>query len=338
MEQDVPLVTVLVSNYNESDRLPLAIRSVLESNYRNIEVVVVDDGSTDSSVELAKASYGKDPRCRFVVNERPLGVAETFNIGCREAKGDFILIVHSDARVHPDALGNLLRALQQDSSIAAAQAKVLSSDNPGLIQSAGRVLPLDRFGLPMPREASENVDRGQFETEEEILAAWTACALYRTAALKKVGYFEADYFLFYEDIDLGWRLWLAGYRVVYTPTAVAWHKSRLGAPKVTPTTTYYYSRHILLIVLKNYGLLNLLLISPVTFSLLLARGVAWLLPGRWRRGWAVFRAMGWILGHPRHIWRLRGRVQRMRHVPDKVVTRLMAGPAFAWHFRRLVGR
>ena len=96
------------------------------------------------------------------MNQWPVGVAKTFNIGCREARGEYIQIMHSDARVHPDTLGNLLGVLQSDTSIAAAQAKVFSADNPKLVQSAGRVLPLDRFGLPLPREALRSVNPGQY--------------------------------------------------------------------------------------------------------------------------------------------------------------------------------
>ncbi|MDP3063355.1 MAG: glycosyltransferase family 2 protein [Chloroflexota bacterium] len=329
-----PKVSVVISNWNSTGYLLAAVDSVFNSRYPDLEVVVVDDCSTRDDPRPACRKYEGDPRFRLLVNETNAGLATVFNRGLAASGGEYVLLMHSDTRLDPECIAHLARAMQADASVGAAQGKVLSSERPNIIQSVGQPT-IDYLGMPLHGFGSGEEDRGQYDQPREVFNAWPACMMVRPSVVKKVGPFDPVYFFWYEDVDLGWRLWLTGHRIIFVPEARAWHRSRQVTDALPVQSAYYNARNLLLTLVKNYGVMNLLAYFPPAYALILAKGAFQLLRGHFRLGWAVLRGVAWVPAHPGYLWRARRQVQRLRRVPDSTVQRLMAKPSLRVYLGRL---
>lgn len=319
--QQTPLVSVVVLNYNGMKFVDRCLRSVLNTDYPNFEVIFVDNASTDESLEHAKKKFGRDPRLKFVANDKNYGFARGNNIGLEHARGEYIVFLNNDTEVNPDWLGELIEVMSSDPSIGAAQSKLLAMHDPKRIDACG--LMLTPYGFFVERGAGE-IDRGQYDSVTEIFAAKGAVIAIKREILDEVGPFDVDYFIFSEEADLCWRVWLGGYRVVLVPKSVVFHVTagtlRAIWPKGRPL---YWYKNTLTTLLKNLGVKNLIKILPV-FVLVSFGGVVkskkaiYQLP-------LFIKANGGVIANFRDIWKKRMKVQRrIRKKKDKeIMPRIM---------------
>lgn len=258
--QQTPLVSVVVLNYNGMKFVDRCLRSVLNTNYPNFEVIFVDNASTDGSLEHAKVEFGHDPRLKFVANDKNYGFARGNNIGLEHARGEYIVFLGNDTEVDKNWLGKLIQVMDSNLNIGAAQSKLLSLQNRKRIDACG--LMLTQYGFFVERGTSE-IDIGQYDSIADILAAKGAALAIKRKVLNEVGPFDADYFLFSEDADLCWRVWLGGYRVVLVPSSVVFHvtagTARLVWPRERPL---YWYRNTILTLLKNLNFKNFIKLLP----------------------------------------------------------------------------
>lgn len=220
-----PLVSVLVVNWNGAADLPRCLDSVLQQTYRSIEIIVVDNGSTDPSLALLR-NYSDLIVLR---NEKNRGFAAANNQAIARAGGDWIFLLNTDAWMAPDCLQRLMERVLQEETIGSAAPKVFRREG-NILDSTGMLLQRKRFS---PADRGENQeDQGQFDQaeQEDIFGPSAAAALYRREALgeatqgKEV--FDEDFFAYYEDVDLAWRLRLLGWRSVYVSSAICRHERK----------------------------------------------------------------------------------------------------------------
>lgn len=217
-----PAVAIVIVNWNGREHLETCLPAVFEQTYCSYQVVCVDNGSHDGSVEWMQARF---PQIHLVALNRNTGFAEGTNIGIRAAFKNpairFVATLNNDTRVDARWLAELVDAANMHSSIGSCASKMLCFDDLRRINSTG-ILPL-RDGRGKDRGFDEP-DCGQYDRPEEVFGACAGAALYRREALECVGFFDEDYFAYFEDLELAWRLRLAGYRCSYVPTAVVFHK------------------------------------------------------------------------------------------------------------------
>ncbi|MDP3061791.1 MAG: glycosyltransferase family 2 protein [Chloroflexota bacterium] len=331
-----PLVSVVIPNWNMRDLLDRCLQSILQSSYENFEVIVVDDGSSDGSPELVREKYGSDPRLTLLVNRFNQGVSKACNCGYEHSRGKYVVFTHSDVYVAADWLQPLVEALEADPTIGAAQGKILSSQNPRVILNGGSTI--DYLGVPHTGQDYLTADKGDRDQPRDIFYAWPASMIVPKGILEKVGAFDSDYFYCYDDVDLGWRMWLAGYRIVYVPESRIWHVHGVTGRAVPADFTYRAYRNNLLTLLKNYGWGNLLLFFPLAFGLSLVKAAMSMLLVDRRQGQAALKGTWWVVVHPAFIWKRRRQVQRLRRAPDSVIMRLMARPSPGHYLHMLRGR
>lgn len=264
----LPMVSVIVLNYNGKRFLQDCFHSLVGTlNYpkERLQLIMVDNGSSDGSVEYMEANF---PEVEIIRNSANLGFATGNNVGAREARGEYLAFLNNDTRVHPDWLMELVRSVSREEGVVCAGGKILSWDGKkvdfvgGAMNFCGMGFQID-YGVP-------HDDR--YLEEKEILFACGGSMLIGREIFLECGGFDEDYFAYFEDVDLGWRLWVLGYRVVFSPRAITYHRHQ-GTAKHLPREkrALLYERNALYTIIKNYDEENLTKVLPVALLLMAKR-------------------------------------------------------------------
>jgi GT2 family glycosyltransferase len=327
-----PLFSVVILNYNGLSYAERCLSSVLNSNYPNFEVIFVDNGSRDGSLELVKAKFSGDNRVRIICNERNYGFAEGNNIGIRAARGKYIVLLNIDTEVEENWLDELEKVLERDETIGAAQCKIMRMDDRRRFDECGHMLT--KFGFYNPRGLGEE-DHGQYDHVTEIFGAKGAAMVLRRSALDKAGLFDPDYFMLAEETDLCWRIWLSGFRVVFVPRSVVYHAVG-GIPKDSSLMSFLWYRNRLTNLMKNLELRNVVKILPV--FLLLSSSMALVKSMRKGNAMQIFcfvKAVFSVIKSFKRIWIKRKRVQLLRRRKDReLFSRVMVDISFIEKVRK----
>ena len=233
-----PLVSVIILNYNGLEYLKGILKecleSVLKSNYPNLEVIFVDNGSTDGSASFVKKNY---PKIKVIQNKQNMGFSEGFNTGIRASKGKYIALLSNDMVVDPNWLKPIVENMEKDKQIGLAGPKrlVLGTQNlldgiGGNLYLCGRVKPIGTY----------EIDRGQYDNIIEDLDYIGGVMVLRREALIKAGLFDPNFFIFCEDVDLCYRLRKLGYKVVYIPQSIIFHKGQSTINKLNQNNYLEY--------------------------------------------------------------------------------------------------
>ncbi len=333
MQGQEPLVSIIIPHFNGREILKNCLESLARTKYSHKEIIVVDNASTDGSVEEAQRFF---PEIHVVRNRENRGYAGGCNSGLARAKGRYVVFLNNDTEVDPGWLSRLVAACEQDETIAAVQPKLLSLTDRTFFDYAGAAGGfLDIFGYPFARGRiffTIEKDEGQYDQNADIFWACGTAMLVRKSVLDEVGAFDEDFFAHMEEIDLSWRFHLAGYRVVAVPQAVVFHSAGSTLKTDSPKKMYLNHRNSLVMLLKNYQLKNLLWIFPGRIFLELATLGYALAKMDWVRVKAVAAASMHVILHVRLILRRRKRTQSLRKILDaKIFTRLYRG-SIVWEY------
>lgn len=268
---------VVIPNLNGGEELLDALDSLHKQTLQP-HIIVVDNASTDGSADKALARY---PDVELVRHTKNKGYAGGVNPGLRRAielGAAYVAPFNDDAVAETDWLEKLVANLEAHPERGSVACKVLKSDGK-TIDSTGDYVTV--WGLPYPRGRNE-IDSGQYDDMDEIFAASGAASLFRVEALKKIGLFDESFFAYYEDVDLGFRLQNAGWKVGYEPRAVVYHKIGMTSGRMKGFTTYQTLKNLPLLVWKNMPFLLLFRVLPrfylaywLFFGRAILRGHAW---------------------------------------------------------------
>ena len=267
-----PTVSIIVINWNGERFLSRCLEAIREQTYPDIELFVIDNASSDGSVDLIKGDF---PDVRLVENGANLGFCRAFNQGVRMARGEYVMPLNPDVFMTPTFIVEMVKAAESDRRIGSVTGKLLQNpagrfDREEIIDSTG--LFLDRRRRTYDRGQGE-VDRGQYDSLPYVFGACGAAPLYRRAMLENIAiggeFFDEDFFAYYEDADLAWRAQLLGWRCAYAPGAVAYHVRGSGdtfrkkghRPK-DPAGQIHALKNRYLMLVKNDAFSHLLLDLP----------------------------------------------------------------------------
>jgi GT2 family glycosyltransferase len=266
----VPRVSVIVVNYRSAEHVLTAVAGLraLDWPAEQLEIVVVDNASGDGSPEILRAGA---PDVLVVESPTNTGFAGGCNLGVRKATGEYVAFLNPDARPHRDWLTAAITTLQGDTTIGCVASKVLDWDGSS-IDYASVGMSFDGQGYKL--EAGEP-DRGQFDEPTDVLFPTGSAMVMPTDLYRRLGGFDERYFMFFEDVDLGWRIWLGGHRVRYVPSSLAYHRHHVTMERLgSYFETYLLARNAIYSVYKNYDDQNLARILPAALLLTLRRGMA----------------------------------------------------------------
>jgi len=312
-----PLVSIVIVNRNGKQYLDKCINSILSQTYKDYEIILVDNASTDGSAEYIKTKY---PNVHVIENKVNLMFCKANNLGAKIAKGKYLFFLNNDAYLKPDALEKLVLSCENLNLIAATP-KIVRWD--GTEENAG--LSCDIFCNPLLIPPNKCDDK-YFYIE--------GCAFFirRDIFLKML--FDEDFLMYKEDVDLCWRLRLCGFKLGRVPDAVVYHKgggtSRMGIEDgglgylINPLTRYLSERNTLQTILKNYGLLNLIWIIQLYFILIIIESLFLLLIMREKIvPYLYISAILWNLRNLNKILKKRVVIQKIRKVRDKEIMKRM---------------
>lgn len=312
-----PLVTVVIPNWNGAHHLPACLESLQRQTYPQVEVIVADNGSADGSLNLLARDY---PKVRVLALGQNLGFTGACNAGMQVARGDFVILLNNDTEADRRWLEEVVAAFQRHPEAGIVASKMLLFDQRDTFHTAGDFYRMD--GVPGNRGVWQK-DTGQYEAEEYVFSACGGSAAYRKTMLEQVGLLDEDFFYSCEDLDLAWRAQLAGWRCLYAPRAIVYHK--LSATGGGATASFHDGRNFIYLLAKDYpGDLWRLHWRAILWAQL---RLAWEAMRAWRGAAARARLRGMLaglLGAPRMLSKRRA-VQRSRTVDRSYLESILAG-------------
>jgi len=224
----VDLISLIIINYNNKSYLKRCINSILNQSYKNLEIIFIDNESKDNSFDYMKEEYSNED-ILLIRNNSNNGYTGAANQGIKISHGKYVMILNPDIIMEPDFIEKMYNCIDKDYSIGAVSGKLLKYD----FENNKKLNYIDSTGIIMFK-STRCVDRGQNEEDvgqynkvEQIFAVCGAAPLYRRVALEMIKiddeYFDEDFFCYKEDIDLSWRLNIAGYKNMYNYEAIAYH-------------------------------------------------------------------------------------------------------------------
>lgn len=277
--------SVIIANYNGQNYLSDCLFSLFETAHSNFEVIVVEDGSTDSSLEII-SYFRKLHPIVLIKNRNNLGLVASRNKAMLRAKGDILVFLDNDTQVDRNWLTGLEETFSKDRQIGAAQCKIFDFEKRNIIQEVGmKIIPYTGWGITIGRGEK---DHDQFTKTIEIVSLGAALAVRKEVA-RKVNGFDEKLVHYTDDLDFSWRVWLSGYRAVLAPTSYVYHHTKLH--KSTYKIYFHMCKNSLRMILKNYEFSNT--VKFLLYSLLInVMGAVFVLVRRY----TIFALAGVFLG------------------------------------------
>lgn len=293
-------VAVVILNWNGRHYLEKFLPTLLASTYPGMKIYVADNASTDDTISFLKSTY---PQVNIIENSRNEGFASGYNLALKKVKEEYLVLLNSDIEVAKNWIEPALELLKSDPAVAAVQPKIKDYNNRSHFEYAGAAGGwIDIFGYPFSKGRIFDVleeDHGQYDTVSPIFWASGAAMFIKKSAFEKAGGFDPYFFAHQEEIDLCWRLQLAGFRILSCPDSVVYHIGGGTLPKDNPKKIFLNFRNNLIMLYKNLRWTDRLFIIP--FRYFLDAISAWknLLEGQPHYFFAVMKAhfafLGWIL-------------------------------------------
>ena len=238
------LVTVIIVNWNGQHLLPDCLESLREQEFKKFKTILVDNGSSDGSVDWVRGCY---PEVKVIPLPTNAGFCVANNVGYRASKSKYVALLNNDTVAHPLWLQSLVDALETTNQAGFAASKILNYGKPDTIDRAGDSYTRAGAGLLRGRGMGSN----SYDKQEWIFGACAAAALYRKRMIDEIGFFNEDFFLLYEDVDLSFRAQLRGYRCLYVPEATVYHKTSSSIIRDSHTSIYFGHRNLEWVYFQN---------------------------------------------------------------------------------------
>ena len=266
----LPVVSVVVVNYRGAEDTITCLRALAELSYPadRLQVICVDNASGDGSAERIRAAV---PSATVVEAPANLGFAGGCNLGVESATGSVLAFLNNDARPHPDWVGAAVRVLQAEPTVGAVASKVLDWDGTDIDFVDGG---LTWFGMGYKRHAGRP-DDGSHDAPRDVLFGTGSALFVRTSVYQSLGGFDERFFMFYEDVDLGWRMNLRGWRVRYEPASLTFHRHHASMSSIDHSRELYLlERNALAALYKNFSDDTLAKVLPAALALVVRRATA----------------------------------------------------------------
>lgn len=328
----LPRVSVVMSNYN-GIRLKLleeSLDAILTNTYENLEVLLIDNASTDASVAIVREKYSANPRFRLIQN--PVNMySQGLNLGMVNATGSYVAFFNNDAIVENGYFEKFIKFLEKNPKVALAQGKLVSYFDHRKIDSVGETM--DSFGNPITIGGGVTDEKGLFDQPVAVLSVSGSCSIVRKDAIKNIGLFDESYGIGYEDLDLSLRAWQRGYTVMYYPQVLAYH--RRGATDLSDmvrvNVRWHFNKNRIQTMIKNFPISFLIVHLPVTLGIYVIAGL-WeiCIKRKVQLGKTRFTSISWIFFNLPAILIKRSQVQKtmkknFMNIANKYLAKNMLG-------------
>jgi GT2 family glycosyltransferase len=343
-------VSVILVNFNGINDLKRCLPSLFKTDYENFETIIIDNGSTDGSLQCIKELAKKVNSLTVVESGVNLGFAVANNEALKYAKGEFIVLLNCDTIVTPGWLRELVNVIANDKSLGVVQSKLLFLNKPEIIDSMGDIV--HPAGSSISRGMGEK-DVGQYDKIHRIFSARGAAVIIRRDIILETGLFDPTYFMTYEDIDFCWRARLFGYEIALAPKSVVYHRGFDAYNEVYLMKMFNTFKNQYMMLIKNYETKNVLRFvsqlaiyhSVKVFTYLFTQvdlqGRKKPFTYKVRIVVSLIKAPIYILNNLPSIWTRRVDIQQRRKVNDKAILKAMSPlplSVFLFDMRKSVNR
>ena len=262
-----PFVSIVILNFNGVKYLQQFLPSVLSTQYENFEVVVADNGSSDDSISFLKSNF---PTVKVITSSTNEGFAGGYNWALKQIEADYYVLLNSDVEVTPNWISPMVDLMESDFKIAACQPKILAQQENDFFEYAGASGGwIDSFGYPFSRGRIFDVceqDLGQYNNAVPVFWASGASLMIRANVFHEMSGFDKHFFAHQEEIDLCWRIQLAGYKIYVCPEAKVFHVGAGTLPR-GGRKVFLNFRNNLIMLCKNLPFSELLWKLPFRLAL-----------------------------------------------------------------------
>ena len=331
-------VSVIIPHWNGIDVLSECLDSLGKSTYKNIEIIVVDNASTDGSQDWIRSNH---PNIILVQNNSNLGYAEGCNVGAESSSGEYLIFLNNDTVQNENWIESLVDFLNLNRNVAAVQPKILNYfDRTKFDYAGGCGGWIDVLGFPFARGRlflNLEKDEGQYEKIRPIFWASGTALMIRKKMFIDLNGFDKTFFAHQEEIDLCWKIHLSGKEVWSVPTSVVFHKNAVTLPMFSRKKQYLNHRNSLLMMLTNYSLPMTLYLFPIRLSLEFVALLYALFCLDISHFIGIIQSLLWIITHPHIIVSRRIRIRKIRKIKDaKIIKNMYWGSiVFDHYIRRL---
>ena len=235
---ELPKVSIIIITYNGKQLLEKCLESLFKINYNNFEVIIVDNNSTDSTIEFITKNY---PSIIIIKLDSNKGFAEPNNIGTKTAKGEYFLFLNNDTVVTPNFISSMIKVMELDRTIGICQSLLLKPDES--IDSSGDFI--DKLGVVYNSKT-------KIKQIRNISSARGASMLIQKKIFDDIGGFDKKFFFSFEDVDVGWRTWILGYRVVIVPDSIVYHSPGTTTSKLKSESAFHGLKNQLSMKITNF--------------------------------------------------------------------------------------
>ena len=246
-------VTIVIPNYNGKHFMEPCLSSLSEQTYKNFHILVVDNASSDGSIEYMEENY---PDIELIKLQKNFGFSKAVNIGIQHSRTPYVILLNNDTTVDTRYVEEMVKAIEKSPKIFSVSSKMIQMYHPELIDSAGDLYTL--LGWGVCRGCGRPVSN--YQKYDEIFTACAGAAIYRRSVFDEIGYFDENHFAYLEDIDIGYRARIYGYYNMYCPTALVYHVgSGTSGSKYNSFKVKLAARNNLYLNYKNMPALQLVL-------------------------------------------------------------------------------
>ena len=233
-----PKVSIIIVNYNGKELLQKCLDSLLNVKYDNFEIILVDNNSTDGTVEFITKNH---PSIIIIKLDSNKGFAEPNNVAAKISKGKYLLFLNNDTVVTPNFISEMVKVMETDKKIAVCQSLLLKPD--GSVDSSGDFI--DHLGVVYNSKT-------KIDEIREVSSARGASMLVRSDIFEKLDGFDQKFFITFEDVDLCWRSWILGYRVLIIPTSIVYHEGGITIKKIKSEIAFHGFKNQLAMKITNF--------------------------------------------------------------------------------------
>ena len=312
----IPLVSVIIVNYNGQKWLKNCFSSLKKQTYKNLEIIMVDNNSTDNSIKFTKKYF---PEIKIIENKKNLGFAGGNNLGLRHSKGEYLILLNNDTIVPKDYVQNFLEAFKKNPNLGCAQSKLINI-NSKKIDSVGAYWTNSSFlyyyGI------NKNSSLKKYNIPLPFFSIKGASMITKKSIINQTGLFDEDFWCYYEETDFCHRLWLLGYECWYWPSAICYHANGGTSESFDNSYIQFHNfKNKLMSIIKNFSSSRLLYIIPVYF--LVSFGIAFIkLFSNYKISIAILKSFYWNIENLSKNISKRQSIQKKRKISDKKIMKI----------------
>lgn len=322
-------VSIIIVNWNGINHLKKCLPSLARVSYDNVEIILVDNASTDGSVEYVVKFF---PKIKIVGNKKNIGFAGGNNKGVAKARGDYVLLLNNDTVVTRSFVNELVKVLDENAAVGVVQGKILSMDYRSRLDSVGAFFTYTGF---LYHYGYFQKDKKKYDNTKYLYTAKGACMMIRKVLIDKIGLFDNDYFAYFEETDFCNRVWLSGYKVVYAPKSVVYHKVGGTSNSMNNAFIQFHSfKNRINSYLKNLEAINLLILLPQHLLLCEIAALSFIFKRRFDLFIAINKAIIWNVENLKKTLSKRKVIQeKFRVVRDKeYMTIIFRDPGLKYYY------